>query len=185
MAAYYLMAQLPSLDGLGERAAPPITEERFLELCGRFLSKRARRELAQLTLAPPRDFRRSGSALIDAWNAGERDLRLALGAARAERLHKPFDTGGAQLSAELLRTARTAAELENPMEAEQFLSRFRLAFLETLRPMDAFSDDSVFYYGLKLKLMLRASRFDTEAGRAAYRRIYDSILDGDRQEVLS
>ena len=45
MAAYYLMAQLPTLDGLGEAAAPPITEERFLELCGRFLGKRARREL--------------------------------------------------------------------------------------------------------------------------------------------
>lgn len=41
MAAYYLMAQLPTLDGLGEAAAPPITEERFLELCGRFLGKRA------------------------------------------------------------------------------------------------------------------------------------------------
>ena len=29
MAAYYLVAQLPSLDGLGERAPLPITEERF------------------------------------------------------------------------------------------------------------------------------------------------------------
>ena len=33
--------------------------------------------------------------------------------------------------------------------------------------------------------MLRASRFDTQAGKAAYQNIYSSILNGDRLEVLS
>ena len=37
MAEYYLIAQLPSLDGVGENMPVPITEERFLELCCRFL----------------------------------------------------------------------------------------------------------------------------------------------------
>lgn len=185
MAAYYLMAQLPTLDGIGESMPPPITEERFLQLCRQFLGKKAQRELDKLTLAPPRTFKKSGSALINAWNAGERDLRLALGRARAERMQKTFDADTSGFPAELLKTARTAAEMENPMEAEQFLNRYRQAFLETLRPMDPFAEDSVFYYGLKLKLMLRASRFDLEAGKAAYRSIYDSILNGDRLEVLS
>lgn len=49
MAAYYLIAQLPSLDGLGERAPLPITEERFLQLCQSFLSKKAQRGLRWLT----------------------------------------------------------------------------------------------------------------------------------------
>ena len=38
MAEYYLMSQLPSLDGVGENTPLPITEERFSELCHRFLS---------------------------------------------------------------------------------------------------------------------------------------------------
>lgn len=186
MAAYYLMAQLPTLDGLGEAAAPPITEERFLELCGRFLGKRARRELEGLTLSPPREpARKSASAVVNGWNRGERALRLALGAARAERLHTDFDAGDEEFPPDLLETARTAAAMDNPMEAERFLCRYRLALLESLRPADLFCEDSVLYYGLKLKLLLRMSRFDTRAGQAAYRRIYTSILNGDRLEVLS
>ena len=185
MSMYYLMAQLPSLDGMGENAPPPITEERFEELCRRFLGRKAQRSLESLTLTPPRDFARSASPLINAWNAGERDLRLALGKARAERMKKTFDAGDADLPAGLLQTARTAAEMEDPMEAEKFLSRYRQDFLESLRPMDMFAEDAVFYYALKLKLLVRASRFDAAAGKAAYRNIYNSILNGDRLEVLS
>ena len=122
---------------------------------------------------------------INAWNAGERDLRLALGKARAERMKKIFDAGDADLPAGLLQTARTAAEMEDPMEAEKFLSRYRQDFLESLRPMDMFAEDAVFYYALKLKLLVRASRFDAAAGKAAYRNIYNSIINGDRLEVVS
>ena len=32
MAEYYLMSQLPSLDGVGENAPLPITEKDFLEV---------------------------------------------------------------------------------------------------------------------------------------------------------
>ena len=110
MAAYYLIAQLPSLDGLGERAPLPITEERFLQLCQSFLSKKAQRGLRWLTLAPPRRLESTGLALVDAWNAGERKLRLALGKARAERMKKPFDAEDGDFPAEMLKAARTAAE---------------------------------------------------------------------------
>ena len=172
MAAYYLVAQLPSLDGLGERAPLPITEERFLQLCQSLLSKKAQRGLRWLTLAPPRRLESTGLALVDAWNAGERKLRLALGKVR-------------DFPAEMLKAARTAADMENPMAAEHFLCSYRLAFLDTLRPMDPFSEDAVFYYGLKLKLMARMRQFDAQAGREAYQNIYDSILRKERLEVLS
>lgn len=42
MAEYYLISQLPSLDGIHDNAPLPITEERFTELCDRFLKKRHR-----------------------------------------------------------------------------------------------------------------------------------------------
>ena len=41
MAEYYFISQLPSLEGIGESSPLPITEERFSELCERFLGKRA------------------------------------------------------------------------------------------------------------------------------------------------
>ena len=41
MAEYYLISQLPSLDGIGENSPVPITEERFMELCEGSLKKKA------------------------------------------------------------------------------------------------------------------------------------------------
>mgnify|MGYP005612931661 CR=1 FL=1 len=41
MAEFYLVSQLPSLEGLSDNSPLPITEERFMELCSRFLSKKA------------------------------------------------------------------------------------------------------------------------------------------------
>lgn len=184
MAEYYLISQLPSLDGISENMPLPVTEERFLELCNRFLGKKAQRELSKLSLAPPRSREKSSSDLIEAWNEGERNLRLALGKIRAEKMKKPFDAGDEALPVGLIKAANTAAEIESPLEAEKFLTLYRLEFLETLRPMDSFSDDFVFYYGLKLKLILRIRQFDAESGKAAYRNIYGSILNGDRLEAI-
>lgn len=183
MAEYYFMSQLPSLDGISENMPLPITEERFSELCHRFLGKKAKAETDKLTLMPPRNGEKSSSALIEAWNEGERNLRLALGKVRAEKMKKPFDTDNKYLSAELMKAARTAVEIESPLEAEKFLNSYRLNFLETLRPMDTFSEDSVYYYGLKLKLILRIRQFDADIGEAAYRNIYNSVINGDRTEA--
>ena len=59
MANIYFMSQLPSLDGINENVALPITEERFLELCQRFLDKKAQHEISKLTLTPPREYEKS------------------------------------------------------------------------------------------------------------------------------
>ena len=179
MAEYYLMSQLPSLDGVGENAPLPITEKDFLEVCRRFLGKNELKELERLTLLPPRNPMKSSSPLIEEWNEGERNLRLALAKLRADKMKKSFDVAEGYLSAELLQTARTAVEFESPMEAEKFLNDYRLKFLETLRPMDTFSKDSVFYYCLKLKLISRMRNFDNEGGKTAYKNIYNSVLNGD------
>lgn len=184
MAEYYLVSQLPSLDGLDENSTPPITEERFLELCERFLGKKAKNEIEALTISPPKIPINSTSTLIKNWNTGERELRLALAKIRAEKMKKSAQTENEPLSAELLKVAKTAVEIESPLEAEKFLSRHRLSFLETLRPMDTFSEDFIYYYGLKLKLILRINQFDTNVGKGAYKNIYDSVLNGDKLEAI-
>ena len=184
MSEYYLISQLPSLDGISDNMPIPITEERFLELCDRFLGKKAQREMKNLKAIPSRDAEKTGSALIDAWNDGERDLRLALCKIRAGKMKKTFETENRSLPIELVKVAGAAAEMESPMEAERFLFTHRMAFLESLRPMDTFSEDFVYYYGLKLKLILRMRQFDTKLGETAYRNIYNSILNGDKVEAI-
>ena len=184
MAEYYLISQLPSLDGISESMPLPITSERFEELCHGLLGKKAKAGLGELTLAPQREYEKASSALIGRWNEGERGLRLALAKLRAEKMNKSFDAQTQQFPAELLHAARTAVETENPMEAEKLLNKYRLDFLETLRPTDSFSEEYVFYYGLKLKLLERMRKFDSQSGEAAYRNIYDSIMYGDRTEVI-
>ncbi len=183
MAEYYLISQLPSLDGISESTPMPVTEKQFLELCGRFLGKKTFAELEKLTLVPSRDYEKASSALVEKWNDGERQLRLALARLRADKMNKHFDSGTESFPAELLQAVRTAVDIESPMEAERFLNRYRLDFLEALRPMDSFSDEFVFYYGLKLKLMERMRKFDLQSGEAAYRKIYDSIMSEDKTEV--
>ena len=184
MAEYYFMSQLPSLDGISENTAIPITEERFLELCQRFLGKKAYQEISKLTLAPTKYHEISNSALIEAWNKGERELRFALAKARADKMKKMFDTENKSFPVDLMKVARTAVEMESPLEAEKLLNRYRLDFLETLRPMNSFSEDAIFYYGLKLKLVLRMKQFNADIGETAYKNIYNSIMNGDRLEAI-
>ena len=183
MAEYYLISQLPSLDGISENTPLPITEERFTELCNQILGKRSREAMNKLTLSPPKNSESSGSAFIDAWNERERELRFALGKVRSEKMKKAFDTENRIFPVEYIKAASTAIEIENPMEAEKYLNGYRLGILETLRPMDSFSEDYIFYYGLKLKLLLRIRQFDTKSGEKAYKNIYNSILNGDRLEA--
>ena len=184
MTEYYLISQLPSLDGIGDNVPLPITEERFSELCERFLGRKAINEMEKLTLSPPRKQEGTDIGLIGAWNERERNLRLALCKVRAERMKKAFDTDNSVLPAEYLKVANTATEMENPMEAEKYLTRYRLEILETLRPMDTFSQDYIFYYGLKLKLILRIRHFNEDVGATAYKNIYNSVLNGDRLEAI-
>ncbi len=184
MAEYYLISQLPSLDSVSESTPLPITEERFLELCDRFLGKKVQNELRRVTLLPSKENQKSSSALVSVWNEGERLLRLALAKTRAEKMQKPFEEDLPSVPPALLQAVRTAVDTENPLEAERHLFRYRLAFLESLRPMDTFAEDFVFYYLLKLKLLLRMRQFDTDRGVTAYKNIYDSIMRGDRLEVV-
>ena len=181
MAQYYLISQLPSLDGLSDNMPLPISDERFSELCRSTLSEKELSEFDKISLAPSRETEKSTSPLIEAWNDNERNLRLALAKVRAERLGKPFDCPN--VPAEFIKIALEAVQFDSPMDAENFLLAYRLKALEALRPLDSFSIDYIYYYSIKLKLILRIRTFEKELGETAYRNIYDSILNGDRLEA--
>ncbi len=183
MSQYYLMSQLPSLDGLSDTAQLPLTVDAFREVCGRFLEERPLELLQKLSLTPPREPEQTGSPLVDDWNRQERALRIALATVRAGNLKKAFDVGGEVLSTPLVQTAQAALDTGDPLSAERYLNNYRMNYLESLRPLDGFCEDAVYYYGLKLMLMQRMRLFDEQRGKEAYRNIYDSILHGDDQEI--
>lgn len=176
MKQYYLVAQLPSFVVSDDRTPLPITEAHFTELCSRFLAKDEQRILEGLSLEPPRDEARTGSKLVDAWYEHERSLRVALAQIRALNMKKKFDAGGLSLSPDAVQAARTAAGMDSPLAAEQFLNQYRVRVIEGITPLDGFSVDAVFAYGIRLKLAERMKKFSAETGMASYHKIYDRIL---------
>lgn len=178
MAEYYLVSQLPSLDGVGESDPLPIEEEYFLELCSRFLNPKTLRVIQSITLTPPLRAEKNNSRLVEAWNEEERSLRLALAKVRAEKNGKPFERFDRIPTEQSYRVSKAAVAIENPLDAERYLLSHRLSFLESLRPTDSFSEDYLYYYAIKLKLLLRFRRFDRALGEQTYQNIYNSVLDG-------
>ncbi|MBQ3235380.1 MAG: DUF2764 family protein [Clostridia bacterium] len=184
MAEYYFISQLPSLDGLSDGMPLPITEEYFIGLCKSVLKDSKINELNNLTLIPPLIPVKSKSALITAWNKFERYLRLSIAKIRAEKMKKPFNLQNEFLPNEYIKIATDAMEIDNPLESEKFLTEYRLKFLESLRPMDSFSEEFIYYYFLKLKLLERIRKFNVEEGEIAYKNIYHSIVSGNKTEAM-
>lgn len=172
---YYLVSQLPALEAFSGEA--PINEERFKELCSRFLKGKEREAILTLSLIPPKSAEFStGNKFLDAWYAKERRLRCALASVRAEGMKRQGEVTEITFDASEIQTARTAYGMKSPLEAEKFLYDYRLSCLDEMESGDYFSTDVVFAYGIRLLLLLRAKRFDTERGKESYKKIYDTIL---------
>ena len=175
---YYLVSQLPAFS-ITQNAPLPVTEEYFLDLCSRFMNKKAVKVLQNLSLEPPRQVETTGFSVLDKWYDFERSLRIALAYLRAQKMKKDFIDPTNLLSKvtpEIMQCARTAMAFESPLEAEDYLDQNRIDYLTNILPYDSFSDEAVIAYGLKLKLANRVKKFNEEAGMASYRKIYDQIL---------
>ena len=180
MAYYYLVSQLPNISSAEGKTALPLNVESFKELAGRYISQAEKAVLNGLSLVPPKELASTGSAFLDTWYEKERNLRFALAQIRAQKLKKdsvPLPSG---CTADIIAAARTAVGMDSPLSAEQFLHDYRLRLLDELRPMDGFSIDAVYAYGLRLMLVERMRKFEVENGKTSYHKIYDTILDGDK-----
>ena len=175
-AQYYLIAQLPDISAVNEKAALPITEKYYRDLCSRFLSADEMNVLKKLSLVPPRKNEPTGSAFLDTWYDRERNLRYALAQIRAQKMKKDSDQIPGSCTADILQAARTAVGMDSPLSAEKYLYEYRMSVLNNIRPYDIFSIDAVYEYGIRLMLAQRMKEFSREKGTASYRRIYDSIL---------
>lgn len=173
---YFLVSQLPSLANIGEKSAMPISESSFIELCSRYLSESEKKVISNLSLVPPREEVDTHSDFLNTWYQKERDLRLALAQIRAQKMKKEAYVLPGSCTADIQQAARTAVGMDSPLSAEQFLYEYRLKLLDEITPIDGFSTDAVYAYGIRLMLVSRMKKFDGENGIASYHRIYDSIL---------
>ncbi len=178
---YYLVSQLPNISAAETKTALPLTGEQFRELASRFISEEEKCVLENLSLVPPMELVSTGSVFLDTWYEKERNLRCALAQIRAQKLKKdsiPLPPG---CTADIVTAARTAVGMDSPLSAEQFLYEYRLRLLDDLRPLDAFSIDAVYAYGLRLILVERMRKFEVENGKTSYHKIYDTILSNDSE----
>jgi len=172
------MAQLPGIIAGG---APSITYERFAETASRFLEPGDKAILDGLSLEPPRVPGKTGSALVDDWYAYERALRLSLRKIRAAKMSRDVQSAADDESSVYAESgtalvARNAMALDSPLEAERYLDKARMDYIQDRAATHGFDSDAVFAYGLTLLLNERARRFTAEAGRASYTTIYNQIL---------
>ena len=168
MAYYYLVSQLPNISYTESKSALPITSVNFRELAARFISEDEKNVLNSLSLVPPRELSSTKSVFLDTWYEKERNLRCALAQIRAQKMKKdsiPLPPG---CTADIISTARTAVGMSSPLSAEQFLFDYRLHLLDDLRPLDSFSIDAVYAYGLRLMLIERMRKFEVENGKTSY-----------------
>lgn len=177
---YYLVSQLPSIDNADSARQLPITEQYYRNLCGRFLDEKSLKVLESLSLEPPKTECSTGSAFLDAWNEHERCLRFALAQVRALKQKKEAPMLPPGTTADIVQAARTAVGMDSPLAAEEFLNEHRMETLKALTPLDGFSVDAVFAYGLRLMLAERMKKFDVETGKVSYHKIYDEILEGSK-----
>ncbi|HCA20440.1 MAG TPA: hypothetical protein DEO40_07165 [Treponema sp.] len=174
---YYLVAQLPAFTATGESTAKlPITTEYFKDLCDRFMNEKNREVVRNLSLEPPREAVPTGSVFLDEWYAKERNLRFALAQVRAQRMKKESKDVPITTDGEVIQAARTATGMDSPLSAEQFLNEYRMTVLDKIAPLDMFSVDAVYNYGLRLMLAERMRKFNRDEGLASYHKIYEEIL---------
>lgn len=173
---YYLVSQLPNISSSEGKSALPLNSEQFREICSRFVNDDQKKMIENLSLVPPREAVSTDSTFLDVWYEKERNLRFALAQIRSQRLRKDGYSLPAGITADILQAARTAVGMDSPLSAEQFLYEYRIKLLEDLRPIDSFSIDAVYAYGIKLLLVERMRKFDVENGQSSYRDIYDKIL---------
>ncbi len=174
---YYLVAQLPSFSVSGESSSKlPISTEYFKDLCMRYMNAKDCQVAQNLSLEPPRERVSTGSAFLDEWYDKERNLRYALAQVRAQKMKKEASVVPITTDGEVIQAARTATGMDSPLSAELFLNEYRLSVLDKIAPLDMFSVDAVYSYGLKLMLTERIRKFNRDEGLASYHKIYDEIL---------
>ena len=177
---YYLGAQLPYLF-YGQAA--PMSSMAFRDMALNSLNQKDVKDFNFCSLEPVTVQELSeakvSSSFVKSWNEWEEVLRLNLARNRGQKLKRDVSDlkEAPELPADAAAAAKTAVNMDSPLEAELFLDKARWNAIEVLQGIDYFSERMIFAYLLKLQLMERRQVFNMEDGFAEYKTLYASILE--------
>ena len=180
---YYFVATFPSIS-YGDK--PPVSSEEFREQCRSLLHPEDAAllpycyydpKLAVETVQP------TGSDFIDLLMLRERVLVLNLAFIRAAKLKRPSPEDPPHDVPRAEARGKTAFEMDDPLEATIYIDEGRWGALDDMVGLDLFGVNNVFAYLMKLQLLERRQRFEVEKGSAAYRELYDTILNEYNSKV--
>jgi len=175
---YYLGAQLPYLVH-GQN--PPMSSSAFKALARELMSSSDAALLDHCTLGfgsedSSSSAPRTSSKFVNRWKEWERALRLNLARNRALKLKREAASEAPAYPSEAVFAAKSAMNMESPLEAEMFLDRARWDAIESFQGLNTFSENAMYAYLLKLLLMERRAAFKTEEGFDEYKGLYAAIL---------
>jgi hypothetical protein len=163
-----------------------INSDYFVDLCREHLEPKDFELLETCSLnpfSPKNDEDDSGeshqsvsSPFIDSWKNWEKALRLNLAKLRAQNLKRDFSVQEDSSTLDAVTIAKTAMTMDSPLEAEMYLDKTRWDFIDSLEGLEHFSENAIFAYHLKLKLIERLNKFKEDEGFAEYKRLYASII---------
>ena len=174
---YYFVATLPWLN-YGEK--PPMSSGEFREQCLAMLSPEDAALIRYCRYDPVmavETVKSTGSNFIDNLMERERTLVLNLAYLRASKLRRPSPGDPPHDVPRAEMVAKAAVEMTDPLEAEIYIDQCRWGSLDAMVGLDLFGVNNIFAFLLKLQLMERRQLFDAERGQAAYRELYDKILN--------
>jgi len=160
-AYYYLVGSLPYLK-LGEQ--PLLNSDSFFDMCENFVSPKELEKLKSLSLVPSDN---PGYEVETAWNEFETDLRNWSVRIRSQRLQRDGDNflrPEGTLSGSMELHVTEALDQKTPLEAERRLDDLRWQQLENLEVGHQFDFQMLLIYRLKLAILEKWGRHDSEQG---------------------
>ncbi len=159
---YYLLSSLPLLRW-GTR--PAVADGDFLAQCEGQIPLAALAELRAVSLEPGGDHSPAGTET--AWHAWDDYIRNLLVRARASHQHRdpaPMLRPEADVFPTERREVDELLANDNPLERERALDHLRWRRLDSLEAGHPFDFDRLVVYRLKLLLLDKWTRFDSETG---------------------
>jgi len=144
----------------------PFSYDRFLSVCGEQLSPADMAVVGRTDIAPCENADDS-CLILEEWKSFDIALRNELARQRARRRGKDaaaYIRGEDYADPSVIGLAQWAVNRDSPIEAELALDRFRWGKLEEMRKGHYFDIGFLVTYALKLQILERWERIDSEGG---------------------
>ncbi len=169
---YFTVSSLPWLDFESE---PPITMDRFIDVCESTLGEEDYNLVSKASLDNFESC--SDNNVLKRWSVFEQSLRNELAKARGSNLGIDAQKYVKQFIDDTTTPAIAAAagKQEDPLKAEMYLCRERWRFLDELEAGHFFEIENLIVYSLRLQILERKAKFKTDTGNENFQEIYEQI----------